>query len=119
MATSRAAWMLCILALLCSQSHAMSDEIRLAGELKLNEMIEKSAAANGYIDIQGSDFEKFISRGPRPYFCLVILTALSSGNCQPCEQLNPEIESLAKIIEDQRNKISDSEHALYSDSDSV
>ena len=35
----------------------------------------------------------------------MILTALSSGNCQPCEQLNPTIEDLAKIIEEQRNKI--------------
>jgi len=86
----------------------MSDEIRLAGELKLNEMIEKSAAANGYIDIQGSDFEKFITRGPRPYYSLVILTALSSGNCQPCEQLNPAIQELAGIVEEQRAKIADS-----------
>lgn len=33
------------------------------------------------------------------------MTALSSGNCQPCEQLNPSIEELAAIIEDQRDKL--------------
>ena len=61
-----------------------------------------------FINTSSSNFktkQKFITRGPRPYYCLVILTALSSGNCQPCEQLNPSIEELAKIIESQRDKI--------------
>jgi len=94
-----------ILSLLTIQSHAISDAVLKTSQDKLDEMMEKSGANNGFIDISGSDFEKFITRGPRPYFSLLILTALSSGNCAPCEQLNPALEELGRIVEDQRSKI--------------
>ena len=55
------------------------------GQEKLNDLIETSKSDNGLIKIKGSDFEKYITKGPRPYFSLVVLTALQSGNCSPCE----------------------------------
>merc|ERR1719471_2493607 len=114
MATHRVAWMtitiLIIISLLCHTPSAITDQILNTAQKKLDAITKKSAEASsrGLVNISGYDFEKFISRGPRPYFCLVILTALSSGNCQPCEQLNPAIEELAGIVEEQRAKIADS-----------
>eukprot|EP00484_Ammonia_sp_Unknown_P022697 CAMPEP_0197027980 /NCGR_PEP_ID=MMETSP1384-20130603/7813_1 /TAXON_ID=29189 /ORGANISM="Ammonia sp." /LENGTH=369 /DNA_ID=CAMNT_0042456915 /DNA_START=57 /DNA_END=1166 /DNA_ORIENTATION=+ len=90
-------------------SNAVSDEVLTQAQDKLDDLLAKSSAGSsgkkGFVEIAGSDFEKFITRGPRPYYALVVLTAMSSGNCQPCEQLNPSIEELAKIVEEQRDKI--------------
>eukprot|EP01083_Nonionella_stella_P200722 734806_1 len=112
-------FLFCILSLLSrTPMAAISEEILSQSQKKLDDLIEKSATGSnkkaGFIEISGSDFEKFITRGPRPYYSFVILTALSSGNCQPCEQLNPSIEQLAKIIEDQRRKIN-RDSALFQD----
>lgn len=122
MASHRCAWIIIaiLIALLCQTSSAITDQILNTAQKKLDAITKKSAEASsrGLVDISGSDFEKFITRGPRPYFCLVILTALSSGNCQPCEQLNPSIESLSALIEDQRHKIP-RDIDLYSDNENV
>jgi len=114
MAPTRSAFVL-IFALLTIQSHAVTDAVLKTSQDKLDQMLDKSSSNKGLIDISGNDFEKFITRGPRPYFSMVILTALSSGNCAPCEQLNPAMEELGKMMEDQRSKISRSGE-LFSDS---
>merc|ERR1719464_2393906 len=111
------AFTISIISLLSFTPSAITDQIMKSADKKLADLREKAAESSnlGLIDISGSDFEKFITRGPRPYFCLVILTALSSGNCQPCEQLNPSIQTLSALVEDQRHKIS-RDADLYADS---
>jgi len=94
-----------LVSFLIVQSLAISPELLGTAQSKLDEMLQRSKSKGGLIEISGSDFEKFISRGPRPYFSLLVLTALSSGNCAPCEQLQPAIEDLAKMMADQRAKI--------------
>eukprot|EP00485_Elphidium_margaritaceum_P016520 CAMPEP_0202728066 /NCGR_PEP_ID=MMETSP1385-20130828/185440_1 /ASSEMBLY_ACC=CAM_ASM_000861 /TAXON_ID=933848 /ORGANISM="Elphidium margaritaceum" /LENGTH=370 /DNA_ID=CAMNT_0049394313 /DNA_START=1131 /DNA_END=2243 /DNA_ORIENTATION=+ len=104
---------LCAVLFLTYQCISVSEEITLQAQEKLEELLTKSAAGSnghpGLIEIAGSDFEKFITRGPRPYYLLVVLTAISSGNCQPCEQINPAIQALAKTVEEQRSKIDHSD----------
>eukprot|EP01084_Bolivina_argentea_P022435 41691_1 len=115
-----------IFSLLYYQSSAITEEILNQSQEKLDDLIQRSEAGSdktaGLVEISGSDFEKFISRGPRPYYSLVILTALSSGNCQPCEQLHPSIKELAQTIEEQRNKIlrnNNDDGNIFSDSDNM
>ena len=51
---------------------------------KLTELREKSQD-EGMISIREDDFSRYVTKGPRQYWGLVVLTAVGGGNCQPCE----------------------------------
>lgn len=51
--------------------------------------------------------QTYISRGPRRYWLVAVLTAVDQGNCEPCKNLQPEVEQLAAMAHSERSPGSD------------